>query len=125
MNTKWTKSTTHLSRCQIHGRAGASTGRSAQPTEAGYQGDFAEADFVVNVFPVPASDVLNFEYLCPLSSGNVYIYNAVGTKITEAALPAGLKKVSVPVAALPNGVYTYKVVFDACGTKFGKINIVH
>jgi hypothetical protein len=77
------------------------------------------------VFPVPASDVLNFEYLCPLSGGNVYLYNAQGMLINSYTLPKGIATKTISIENLQSGVYTYKVVFDACGSKIGKISILH
>jgi hypothetical protein len=55
----------------------------------------------------------------------LYIYNAVGQVVLVENIKKGMHKVAINTNNLPNGIYNYKVVFEACGTKLGKFNIVH
>jgi hypothetical protein len=55
----------------------------------------------------------------------VYLYNAQGMLINSYTLPKGIDTKTISVENLQSGVYTYKVVFDACGSKIGKISILH
>jgi hypothetical protein len=86
---------------------------------------YTNDDFLFQAYPVPASHTLNFRYLCPLSNGIVYLYNAQGMLINSYTLPKGIDTKTISVENLQSGVYTYKVVFDACGSKIGKISILH
>jgi Secretion system C-terminal sorting domain len=98
--------------------------RSAS-AETEYEGEFEKTDFAVSVYPIPAKDIINFEYLCPLSEGKLYIYNTLGEQIATQQLAKGLRKATVEVGHIPNGIYTYKIVFANCGTNIGKFNIIH
>jgi DNA-binding beta-propeller fold protein YncE len=79
----------------------------------------------VIVYPNPANNNLEIAYQCNNGNGTFYLYNAVGVPVAQYVLPKGQLTKTISIADLPTGVYTYKVVFDACGTIFGKINIVH
>ena len=79
----------------------------------------------VTVYPNPANSNIEIAYQCNNSNGTFYLYNAVGAPVVQYVLPKGQLTKTISIADLSTGVYTYKVVFDACGTKFGKINIVH
>jgi hypothetical protein len=99
--------------------------RNAGITETEYEGEFEKTDFDISVYPIPADNVLHFEYLCPLGNGKLYLYNMQGVLINEYALPKGMQKKTIITEQLPIGVYTYKAFFDACGTKIGKTSIIH
>ncbi len=82
-------------------------------------------DFRCNPCPVSGTDKINFEYLLPTNTGTLYIYNTMGELITTTMLQPGINKTSINTADLPNGVYTYKVVYAEKFFKIGKFNIIH
>ena len=76
----------------------------------------------VRVYPNPANDQLNIEYLNgEESSIRFMLFNTQGQMIREITISPNQGVVRVPLSSLPNGVYWYLVP----GLDSGKVIIQH
>src|SRR4030095_14292114 len=59
----------------------------------------------VNLYPIPAKDVLNISFPASMNVTDVVIFNVVGQKIKSAHVENGSKATSLPVSDMKRGVY--------------------
>ncbi len=71
----------------------------------GVEGVIADAKNAVNIYPVPANDIVNVE--APFAINAIELYNIRGAKIMEVN---GVSKINVE--DVPQGVYVIKVIAD-------------
>jgi hypothetical protein len=75
--------------------------------ENNYPSDIIKAK-VVRFFPNPATTVINFEFLKPVSKDLVLqVYNFIGKKVYE--LPAVSQKTTVPLSDFFRGMYIFQL----------------
>ena len=87
--------------------------------------DVAEvaAQNVINAYPTPATDVINFDYDLngSVNSAAVVVYNMAGQEVMRNDLNGMSGKLSMNVSDLSSGVYFYSLVINGKTEKSSKI----
>jgi hypothetical protein len=84
--------------------AGAQEGK---PAEASYSLELVRAK-VLRLFPNPAVDLINFEFLKPVQKDlTLQIFNFIGKKVIELNVVS--QKISVPLNDFYRGVYIFQL----------------
>ena len=78
-----------------------------------------------NAYPVPAKDVVNFDYNFTSSVNEAYvaIYNMMGQEVMRSDINALQGKVSLNVSDLADGVYFYSLIVNGQTEKSSKLVI--
>jgi hypothetical protein len=80
----------------------------------------------VRVYPNPASDRANVEYLLPAGTTAVLeIRNLLGSLVSQVALGDHAGKVTISTSEMVNGVYFYSLVENSQAVTTGKLVIRH
>ena len=78
-----------------------------------------------NAYPVPASDVVNFDYSfsSSVSSAMVAVYNMMGQEVLRSDIGSMSGKLSLNVSDLTDGVYFYSLIVNGKTEKSSKLVI--
>ncbi len=74
------------------------------------------------VYPNPANDYINIEYT-QMRKGNFILYDILGKEIMNRNIEGRLNSEKIHLPNVPDGIYTYKIVFDT-ESFTGKLNIL-
>ena len=80
-----------------------------------------------NAYPVPASDVVNFDYRfnSNVSSAMVAVYNMMGQEVLRSNISSMSGKFSLNVSDLADGVYFYSLIVNGKTEKSNKLVVRH
>lgn len=80
-----------------------------------------------NAYPMPASDVVNFDYnfASSVNSAMVAVYNMMGQEVLRSDISGMSGKLSLNVSDLADGVYFYSLVVNGKVEKSSKLAISH
>ena len=80
-----------------------------------------------NAYPVPASDVVNFDYSfnAGVNSATVAVYNMMGQEVLRSDISGMTGKLSLNVSDLTDGVYFYSLVVNGKTEKSSKLVVRH
>ena len=87
--------------------------------------DNNSVDMFSNAYPVPASNVVNFDYNFPASVNNatIAIYNMMGQEVMRNEISGIQGKASLNVSDLADGVYFYSLIVNGEMAKSSKLII--
>ena len=86
--------------------------------------DYSSAEVFGNAYPVPASDVVNFDYNFASSvNAEVAIFNMMGQEVLRSQINGVSGKASINVSDLADGVYFYSLIVNGKTEKSNKIVI--
>ena len=86
--------------------------------------DYSSAETFSNAYPVPAKDVVNFDYNFTSSkNAEIAIYNMMGQEVMRNEINGIQGKASVNVSNLAAGVYFYSLIVDGKTEKSNKLII--
>ena len=86
--------------------------------------DYSSSEVFSNAYPVPASDVVNFDYNFASSvNAEIAIFNMMGQEVLRTAVEGLQGKTSISVSDLPDGVYFFSLIVDGKTEKSSKIII--
>ena len=86
--------------------------------------DYSKAEVFSNAYPVPASDVVNFDYNFASSENvEVAIYNMMGQEVLRNEINGISGKASINVSDLTDGVYFYSLIVNGKTEKSSKLII--
>ena len=86
---------------------------------------YSSVETFSNAYPVPAKDVVNFDYNFNSSVNEAYvaIYNMMGQEVMRSDINALQGKVSLNVSDLADGVYFYSLIVNGQTEKSSKLVI--
>lgn len=86
--------------------------------------DYSSVETFSNAYPVPAKDVVNFDYNFTSSkNAEIAIYNMMGQEVMRNEINGIQGKASVNVSNLADGVYFYSLIVDGKTEKSNKLII--
>lgn len=86
--------------------------------------DYSSAEVFSNAYPVPASDVVNFDYNFSSNvNAEIAIYNMTGQEVLRSAINGMSGKASINVSDLADGVYFYSLIVNGVMEKSNKLVI--
>ena len=86
--------------------------------------DYNSAKVFGNVYPVPARDVVNFDYnFASSENAEVAIYNMMGQEVLRNSINGMSGKLSINVSDLSDGVYFYSLIVNGVVEKSNKLVI--
>ena len=94
-----------------------------------YEGieDLSGVEEFSNAYPVPASDVVNFDYSfnSSVSSAMVAVYNMMGQEVLRSDISSMSGKLSLNVSDLNDGIYFYSLIVNGKTEKSNKLVVRH
>lgn len=88
--------------------------------------DYSSAAVFSNAYPMPARDVVNFDYNFASSvNAEVAIYNMMGQEVLRSAINGISGKASINVSDLTDGVYFYSLIVNGNTEKSSKLVVRH
>lgn len=88
--------------------------------------DISNIDEFSNAYPMPASNVVNFDYNFASSvDAEVAIYNMMGQEVLRSDISGTSGKLSLNVSDLADGVYFYSLVVNGKTEKSSKLVVRH
>lgn len=88
--------------------------------------DYSKAEVFSNAYPVPANDVVNFDYnFASNVNAEVAIYNMMGQEVLRNEINGISGKASINVSDLADGVYFYSLVVNGKTEKSSKLVVRH
>lgn len=86
--------------------------------------DYTNAEVFSNAYPVPACDVVNFDYNFASSvNAEIAIYNMMGQEVLRNGINGVSGKASINVSDLADGVYFYSLIVNGKTEKSSKLVI--
>lgn len=86
--------------------------------------DYNSAEVFSNAYPVPANDVVNFDYnFASSENAEVAIYNMMGQEVLRNSISGISGKLSINVSDLTDGVYFYSLIVNGKTEKSSKLII--
>ena len=86
--------------------------------------DYNSAEVFSNAYPVPANDVVNFDYnFASSENAEVAIYNMMGQEVLRNSISGMSGKLSINVSDLTDGVYFYSLIVNGKTEKSSKLII--
>ena len=86
--------------------------------------DYNSAEVFSNAYPMPASDVVNFDYnFASSENAEVAIYNMMGQEVLRNSISGMSGKLSINVSDLTDGVYFYSLIVNGKTEKSSKLII--
>ena len=86
--------------------------------------DYSSNEVFSNAYPVPASDVVNFDYnFASSENAEVAIYNMMGQEVLRNSISGMSGKLSINVSDLTDGVYFYSLIVNGKTEKSSKLII--
>ena len=86
--------------------------------------DVTEAEMLSDAYPVPASDVVNFDYSFNSDvNAAIAIYNIMGQEVMRNVISGVSGKASINVSDLADGVYFYSLIVNGVVEKSNKLII--
>lgn len=86
--------------------------------------DYNSAEVFSNAYPVPARDVVNFDYnFASSENAEVAIYNMMGQEVLRNSISGMSGKLSINVSDLTDGVYFYSLIVNGVVEKSNKLVI--
>ena len=86
--------------------------------------DYNSVETFSNAYPVPASDVVNFDYnFASSENAEVAIYNMMGQEVLRNSISGMSGKLSINVSDLTDGVYFYSLIVNGKTEKSSKLII--
>ena len=86
--------------------------------------DYSSAEVFSNAYPVPAIDVVNFDYNFTSDvNAEVAIYNLMGQEVMRSSINGMSGKASLNVSDLTDGVYFYSLIVNGVVEKSNKLII--
>ena len=89
--------------------------------------DISGVEEFSNAYPVPASDVVNFDYSfnSNVSNAMVAVYNMMGQEVLRSDINSMSGKLSLNVSDLADGVYFYSLIVNGKTEKSNKLVVRH
>ena len=86
--------------------------------------DYNSTEVFSNAYPVPAIDVVNFDYnFASSENAEVAIYNMMGQEVLRNSISSMSGKLSINVSDLTDGVYFYSLIVNGKTEKSNKLVI--
>ena len=87
--------------------------------------DYSNVETFSNAYPVPASDMVNFDYNfnSSVNSAMIAIYNMMGQEVMRNEISGMSGKLSLNVSDLADGVYFYSLIVNGKTEKSSKLVI--
>lgn len=86
--------------------------------------DLSKVEMFSNAYPMPASDVVNFDYNFTSNvNAEVAIYNMMGQEVLRNSVSGMSGKTSINVSDLSDGVYFYSLIVNGAVEKSNKLVI--
>jgi hypothetical protein len=86
--------------------------------------DYNNAEMFSNPYPMPARDVVNFDYnFASNVVGEVAIFNMMGQEVMRSEINGMQGKASINVSDLADGIYFYSLIIDGKTEKSNKLII--
>ena len=86
--------------------------------------DYSSAEVFSNAYPMPARDVVNFDYNFATSViGEVAIFNMMGQEVMRSEISGMQGKASINVSDLADGIYFYSLIINGKTEKSNKLII--
>ena len=86
--------------------------------------DYSSNEVFSNAYPMPASDVVNFDYnFASSENAEVAIYNMMGQEVLRNSISGMSGKLSINVSDLTDGVYFYSLIVNGKTEKSSKLVI--
>lgn len=86
--------------------------------------DISKVDMFSNAYPMPARDVVNFDYNFATSViGEVAIFNMMGQEVMRSEISGMQGKASINVSDLADGIYFYSLIINGKTEKSNKLII--
>ena len=86
--------------------------------------DYSSAEVFSNAYPMPARDVVNFDYNFATSVvGKVAIFNMMGQEVLRNEINGMSGKASINVSDLADGIYFYSLIINGKTEKSNKLII--
>lgn len=89
--------------------------------------DISVVEEFSNAYPVPASDVINFDYSFSsnVSSAMIAVYNMMGQEVLRSDIGSMSGKLSLNVSDLNDGIYFYSLIVNGKTEKSNKLVVRH
>lgn len=88
--------------------------------------DYNSTEVFSNAYPVPAIDVVNFDYnFASSENAEVAIYNMMGQEVLRNSISSMSGKLSINVSDLTDGVYFYSLIVNGKTEKSSKLVVRH
>ena len=88
--------------------------------------DYNSVETFSNAYPVPARDVVNFDYnFASSENAEVAIYNMMGQEVLRNNISGMSGKLSINVSDLTDGVYFYSLIVNGKTEKSSKLVVRH
>lgn len=89
--------------------------------------DYSSVEKFSNAYPVPASDVVNFDYSLNSSVHNamVAVYNLMGQEVLRSNISSMSGKLSLNISDLADGIYFYSLIVNGKTEKSNKLVVRH
>ena len=89
--------------------------------------DISVVEEFSNAYPVPASDVVNFDYSFSsnVSSAMTAVYNMMGQEVLRSDIGSMSGKLSLNVSDLNDGIYFYSLIVNGKTEKSNKLVVRH
>ena len=88
--------------------------------------DYSSAEVFSSAYPVPASDMVNFDYnFSSDANAEIAIYNMMGQEVSRNEISGMSGKASINVSNLADGVYFYSLIVNGKNEKSNKLVVRH